>query len=211
MRYGGSRDKARKAYEDVMAQAFCEARRVLKHDGELVVVYAHKTTLAWTTLVDALRKAGFVVTEAWPLDTEKPGRLRAQDSAALASSISLVARKRYDVRSGNYEEIMPELEHIVDERVETLWAMGVSGADLVIACVGAGLRAFTQFARVEYANGEEMPAERFLAEVETVVLQTILARLSKEVAVRGGEYDLAAVDPRTLLHPVAVYLPLGTA
>ena len=59
--------------------------------------------------------------------------------------------------------------------------MGISGADLVIACVGAGLRAFTRFARVEYANGEEVPAERFLTEVETVVLETILSRLSKEV------------------------------
>ena len=48
------------------------------------------------------------------------------------------------------------MEAIVRERVETLWGMGISGADLVIACVGAGLRAFTRFARVEYANGEEV-------------------------------------------------------
>src|SRR5215472_12982083 len=74
-------------------------------------------------------------------------------------------------------EVRPELEQIVRERVRTLWDAGISGADLVIACVGAGLRAFTRFARVEYANGEEVPSERFLAEVETVVLETILGRL----------------------------------
>ena len=88
----------------------------------------------------------------------------------------------------------PELEEIVRERVETLWDMGISGADLVIASVGAGLRAFTRFARVEYANGEEVPAERFLTEVETVVLETILARLSKEVGGKGGRYSLANLD-----------------
>lgn len=197
MRYGGSKDKARRAYEDMMAQAFREAHRVLKHNGELVVVYAHKTTLGWATLVDALRKAGFIVTEAWPLDTEKPGRLRAQDSAALASSISLVARRRDDAKTGNYEEVRPELEQIVRERVGTLWEMGITGADLVIACVGAGLRAFTRFAQVDYANGEEVPAERFLTEVETVVLETILARLSKEVGGNSGKYSLAGLDPRT--------------
>ena len=68
---------------------------------------------------------------------------------------------------------------------------------LVIASVGAGLRAFTRFVRVEYSNGEEVPAERFLAEVETVVLETILKRLSKEVGVSGSKYSLTGLDPAT--------------
>jgi putative DNA methylase len=55
--------------------------------------------------------------------------------------------------------------------------MGIVGADLVIAAVGAGLRAFTRFERVEYANGEEVPAEKFLAEVEGVVLETLLEKI----------------------------------
>lgn len=193
-RLDGSKEKARRAYEEMMAQAFREAHRVLKADGELVVVYAHKTTLGWTTLVDALRGARFTVTEAWPLDTERKGRLIAMESAALATSIFLIARKRMGTEIGNYEQVRPELEEIVGERVETLWDMGISGADLVIASVGAGLRAFTRFARVEYANGEEVPAERFLFEVETVVLDSILARLSKEVGGKGGQYSLASLD-----------------
>ena len=91
--------------------------------------------------------------------------------------------------------VRPDLEEIVRERVETLWDMGISGADLVIASVGAGLRAFTRFARVEYANGEEVPAERFLTEVETVVLETILARLSKEVGGKSSSTRLEGLDP----------------
>jgi len=128
--------------------------------------------------VDALRKAGFTVTEAWPLDTEMKSRLRGMDSAALASSIFLVARKREGGLTGSYEdEVRPELERIVRERVDSLWKMGITGADLVIAAVGAGLRAFTRFVRVEYANGEEVPAEKFLAEVEGVVLETLLEKI----------------------------------
>lgn len=178
MRYGGDRGKAKVGYEEMMAQSFSEASRVLKPGGQLTIVYAHKTALGWSTLVDALRRAGFVVTEAWPLDTEKPGRLRAQESAALASSIFLIARKREGAETGSYEEdVRPELEKIVRERVDSLWKMGITGADLVIAAVGAGLRAFTRFARVEYANGEEVPAEKFLAEVEGVVLETLLEKI----------------------------------
>lgn len=196
VRHEGSRNKAKRYYETMMAKAFSESHRVLKSGGSMITVYAHKTTLGWATLVDALRKSGFIVTEAWPLDTEKPGRLVAQETSALASSIFLVARKRNGAGTGSYEEdVRPELEQIVRERVETLWDMGITGADLLIAAVGAGLRAFTRFVKVEYANGQEVPAERFLAEVETVVLETILKRLSKEVGGDGGEYSLEGLDP----------------
>jgi len=156
----------------------------------MTVVYAHKTTLGWATLVDALRRAGFTVTEAWPLDTEKPGRMLAQETSALASSIFLIARKRDGARTGSYEdEVRPELEQIVRERVETLWSMGITGADLIIAAVGAGLRAFTRFFRVEYANGEEVPAGKFLGEVESVVLETLLEKIFGVASSR-----VAAVD-----------------
>jgi putative DNA methylase len=197
-RHGGSHDKARRTYEEMMGKAFLEAYRALKPSGQLVIVYAHKATLGWATLVEALRGAGFTVNEAWPLDTEMKSRLRGMDSAALASSIFLVARKREGAATGNYEEVVrPDLEQIVRERVATLWDMGISGADLVIACVGAGLRAFTRFVRVEYGNGEEVPAERFLTEVETVVLENILTRLSKEVGANGGKHSLAGLDAAT--------------
>lgn len=195
-RHGNDKGEASAAYEGHMAESLKEARRILKAGGILAIVYAHKTTLGWATLVDALRAAGFIITEAWPLATEMKGGRKKVEKAMLASSIFLVARKRDGAETvGNYEEdVRPELEAIVRERVGTLWDMGISGADLVIACVGAGLRAFTRFARVEYANGEEVPAERFLAEVETVVLETILARLSKEVGGNGGKYSLAGLD-----------------
>jgi putative DNA methylase len=178
VRHGGSKEKARLAYEEMMAQSFREAHRVLKPGGQMTVVYAHKTTLGWSTLVDALRQAGFTVAEAWPLDTEMKSRLRGMDSAALASSIFLIASKREGRETGSYEdEVRPELEKIVRERVDSLWKMGITGADLVIAAVGAGLRAFTRFSRVEYANGEEVPADKFLAEVEGVVLETLLEKI----------------------------------
>jgi len=194
-RHGGDSEKARAEYEKMMSQAFSEAHRVLKPGAPLVCVYAHKTTAGWATLIDAMRRAGFVVTEAWPIDTENPSRQRSKESSALASSIFLVAKRREAIGKGNYDEtVRPELESTVRERVNSLWDLGITGADLVIACVGAGLRAFTAFSSVEYANGEEMPAQRFLTEVESVVLETILARLSKEVGGNGGRYGLAAID-----------------
>lgn len=199
VRYGRDKKKAEKAYEQMMADSFAEANRVLKPGGQMTIVYAHKTTLGWSTLIDALRQAGFIVSEAWPLDTEKPGRLRSQESAALASSIFLIARKRESAETGSYEDdVRPELERIIRERVEALWAMGITGADLKIAAVGAGMRAFTRFAKVEYANGEEVPAERFLAEVEGVVqdmLMQKIIRASRPGASNGQLPSVSSIDP----------------
>ena len=185
----------------MMHQAFCEANRVLKDDGIIVVVYAHKTTSGWTTLIDSLRRAGFMITEAFPLDTEKAGRLREQNSAALASSIFLVARKRIHANIGDYAmDVQPQLREIVQERVKTLMNEGVSGADLVIACVGAGLRAYTQYETVELPNGEELDASTFLDEVQKEVAETIL----KEV-LGCDQKGVSAVDKPTQYYILARY------
>jgi putative DNA methylase len=168
---------AKEFYESLLFTSLQKAQNLLKPHAPLIVVYAHKTTAGWASLIDALRHSGFIVTEAWPLDTELTGHRKA-DAAALASSIFLVARRRETNNTGSYEnQVLPDLFQIVHERVESLWSKGVTGADLVIACVGAGLRAFTRYARVEYANGEEVPAESYLTEVEGAVLEGLLEKI----------------------------------
>lgn len=190
-RHAKDRARAKGWFESAMAEAFAKAGERLRPGGSLVCVYAHKTTLGWATLVDAMRRAGFVVTEAWPLATERAGGMKV-DKAMLASSIFLIGRKRCDsALVGLYEDnVQPELQSIVRERVTTLWDMGIAGADLVIACVGAGLRAFTKHPKVEYANGEEVPAEKFLAEVEGVVLDAMMQRLLGQSGA-----TVSAIDP----------------
>jgi putative DNA methylase len=139
-RHNKSKEAAKKGYEVMMAQAFSEAHRVLKQGSPLVCVYAHKTTLGWSTLIEALRRAGFIIAEAWPLSTEMKSRSIAQGTAALASSIFLVARRRENEETGDYvSQVRPQLASIISERLDTLIGAGVTGADLVIATLGAGL------------------------------------------------------------------------
>lgn len=200
-RHGGDKAKAAKAYEDMMHQAFCEASRVLKANGVMVVVYAHKTTAGWASLIDSLRRAGFTITEAWPIDTERSGRLRGQNSAALASSIFLVARKRTNSEIGDYAmDVKPQLAEIVKERVKTLIEEGVTGADLIIACIGAGLKAYTQFDRVELPNGDELDAQTFLDEVQKTVLDAVLTDV-----LHCDKQGISAVDKPTQYYILGRY------
>ena len=193
--HGGDVDKAKAHYELLMRNSLAEARRVLKPGAPLVCVYAHRTTEGWATLIRALVNAGLTVTEAWPIQTEARGRTNANDAAALSDSIFFVARKREDAGTGQYEsEVEPLLHDIARERVKTLWnaGKGIGGADLLMAAVGAGLRAYTRFARVDYANGEPVSAESYLRDVEGVVLDVMLDEI---FGLRGAA--VAAVDSIT--------------
>jgi putative DNA methylase len=80
------------------------------------IVFAHKGTSAWETLLASIVDAGFVVTASWPIDTERASRMRANDSAALQTSVHLVVRPRENadgsVRTneiGDWRDVLREL------------------------------------------------------------------------------------------------------
>ncbi len=109
----------------------------------------------------------------------------------------LVARRRENKETGDYvSQVRPQLASIINERLDTLIGAGVTGADLIIATIGAGLRAYTQFARVEMPNGDELDAATFLTEVEREVAQHVLMRLlnSTEDGRQEAGARVAAVD-----------------
>jgi len=87
-------------FESTMSAAMAEGRRVLAPDGIGVVVFAHKSTGGWEAMLQAMIDAGWTFTGSWPIDTEMGSRLRAMNSAALASSIHLVCRPRESPAGG---------------------------------------------------------------------------------------------------------------
>lgn len=145
-------------YEDTMAQAFAEGRRVLKDDGIGSVVFAHKTTEGWEALLGGLISGGWTITGSWPIATERPGRLRSQDSAALATSVHLVCRPRpEDAPVGDWGQVLRELPRRVADWMQRLQAEGVRGADLVFACIGPALEIYSRYSKVVDAEEREIP------------------------------------------------------
>ena len=78
--------KDRAFFENAMTRCFADGNRVLRDDGVACVVFAHKTTEGWEALLGGLTQSGWTITASWPIATERPGRLRAQNSAALETS-----------------------------------------------------------------------------------------------------------------------------
>ncbi len=205
-----SRPKDRAFFEERMALAFAEGRRVLRDDGIGSVVFAHKTTEGWEALLSGMIKGGWTVSGSWPVTTEKPQRMRAQDSAALGSSVHLVCRPRpEDAPIGDWADVFRELPDRIGDWMERLSSEGVRGADLVFACIGPAMEIYSRYSRVEDAEGREIPLggnpeatepykRGFLAYVWEIVSRTALEQVlgTAEARARNGAAGALEEDAR---------------
>ena len=192
------RPKDRAFYEDAMSKAFREGRRVLSDDGIATVVFAHKTTEGWEALLTGIIAGGFVITSSWPISTERPGRLRSQNSAALATSVHLVCRPRIEDTVGDWTDVLRQLPRRVTEWMTRLQAEGVRGADLVFACIGPALEIFSRYSRVETPAGEIVGLAEYLQKVWEVVGRSALEQIlgSNESQADSGSTGVLEEDAR---------------
>jgi hypothetical protein len=193
------RPKDRAFFEQAMAEAFREGRRVLRDDGVASIVFAHKTTEGWEALLSGMIRGGWTITGSWPIATEMGTRLRARDSAALATSVHLVCRPRpQDADVGDWGTVLPELPRRVGDWMERLQSEGVRGADLVFACIGPALEVFSRYSKVETADGREVGLPEFLEKVWEVVGRTALEQIlgTAEAKARNGAAGAVEEDAR---------------
>jgi putative DNA methylase len=204
-RHNGDRVKSKAVYEDGIARVFQGCGNVLKPEGKMVVVFANKQPDAWETLVSALTRSGFVVNGSWPIQTEMGTRMRAKSSAALASSVWLVCKKRQaDARPGWDNLVLDEMRINIREKLREFWDAGIRGPDFVWAATGPALEAYSKHPVVKKANdpGQVMPVSEFLAHVRRMVVDFVVGRVLSGDKDDGAE--LSAAD--RLDEPTAYYL-----
>lgn len=195
-RYPGAyAHKTKEYFESQMTVAMTKSRDVLRPDGVGVVVFAHKSTVGWEAMLQSLIGAGWIVTGSWPIDTERGGRLNANETAALASSVHIVCRPREtetgDVVEvvGEWRDVLGELPKRIHEWMPRLAAEGVVGADAIFACLGPALEIFSRYSRVEKANGETATLREYLEHVWGAVSTEALSLIFKDANAAGLEPD----------------------
>jgi len=164
----GGKKNAKEFFEEKLKESFQEIHRVLKLNGITVIVYAHKSTEGWETLINSLLDSNLIMSGAWPLNTEMKGRMRAQKSAALASSIYIVARKIKRLPTGFYNEIKEELKKYMNTKLQRLWEEGIGGADFFIAAIGSAIEVFGKYEKVMDYEGNIVRADRLLLDVQKI-------------------------------------------
>jgi adenine-specific DNA methylase len=186
----GGVEEARRRFEEMLTQSFREIHRVLKPDGIAVIVFAHKSTAAWETIIASLLSAGLYMTASWPIQTEMEARLNAQETASLASSIYMVCRKRTTEEIGDFGEVQEEIRRKLAEKLPEFWRMGIHGADFFMGAIGPAVEAFGKYAKVVKLSGEAVSVQELL---------DFARRVTAEFAVRQilENGHLGAVDPET--------------
>ncbi|HOK84100.1 MAG TPA: DUF1156 domain-containing protein [Pseudothermotoga sp.] len=164
-----SKDDAKKFFEEMLKQAFKEISRVLKPDGIATIVYSHKSTSGWETLINSLLDSGLVPTASWPIHTEMKARLLARGNAALASSIYFVCRKIERKETGWLNEVKEEIKSHVTKKLEILWEEGVSGADYFIVAIGSAFEIFGKYKKIMDYEGNEVSTGKLLNYVREIV------------------------------------------
>ena len=189
-RFGGDKALSKQTYEDGMARAFRACHEALNPNGRLVVVFANKSPDAWETLAAALIRAGFVVDGSWPIQTEMQNRQRSLASAALASSVWLVCRKRPPGRPGWDSSVLSEMRENITRKLRDFWDAGIRGPDFVWAATGPALEAFSRHPAVRKADdpGAFLTVSEFLREVRRMVVDFVVGR----VLTADGEADAAS-------------------
>ena len=191
--------KNRGFYEEAMALAFSEGRRVLSEDGIGSIIFAHKTTEGWEALLSGMIRGGWTITGSWPISTEMGSRLNARDTASLATSIHLVCRPRPEnAPVGEWADALRELPVRVGDWMQRLEAEGVRGADLVFACIGPALEIYSRYRRVETPDGHEVILPEYLERVWEVVGREALKQVlgTAEAQARNGAAGALEEDAR---------------
>ena len=164
----GGREKAKNFFRDNLEKSLKEIYRVLKQNGITTIVYAHKSTSGWEALINSLLDSGLVITGSWPIDTEMRGKINAQGTASLMSSIYIVARKMERQPTGFYNSVREEIKKHLNTKLERLWQEGVGGADFFIAAIGSAIEVFGKYEKVMDYEGNIVRADRLLDDVREI-------------------------------------------
>lgn len=161
--------KTKEDFENNLKKSFQQIQRVLKPKGITIIVYAHKSTEGWETLTNSLLDSKLVISSAWPISTEQSQRLRANDSAALASSIYIVCRKIDRQPTAFYNDVKEETKNYLSKKLDRLWNEGISGADFFIAAIGSSIEVFGKYKSVIDFEGNVIRANKLLEDVRIIV------------------------------------------
>ena len=161
--------KTKEIFEQTLSKSFMEIYRVLKKNGVAVIVYAHKSTEGWETLINSILESGLVITGALPISTEMKSRMVAKESAALNSSIYMIATKSEKIDLGFYRDIKKDLEVHVAVKLQRLWGQGISGSDFFISAIGASIEIFARYKKIVDDADRPITAMNLLSDIRKIV------------------------------------------
>ncbi|WFE47589.1 hypothetical protein [Verrucosispora sp. WMMD1129] len=166
----------REFYERSLSRAFHEARRVLRSDGHLVVVFGHSDPDAWLRLLGALHDAGFVVTSAWPSRTETSNTGVASIKVTVTIGCRVATSQRPVATAAQVDR---EVATAVKAAVKQWDADGLALTDQLMAAYGPAMEVYGRYSSVLLPNGEQASLDRYLTLARSSVRDATALKLDQ--------------------------------
>jgi putative DNA methylase len=188
----GSKEKAETFFLNGMTQAMRLLGEQAHPAFPVTIYYAFKqsetksdvgkASTGWETFLEAVIRAGFVLSGTWPLRTERGTRSVGLGTNALASSIILVCRPRAaNAPTATRREFLNALKAELPEALIHLQRGNIAPVDLAQAAIGPGMAVYTRYARVLDAEGRPLAVREAL----TLINQTLDEVLTEQ----EGDFD----------------------
>ena len=170
----GSKQNAEAFFMEGMSQATTRIAEQVHPGFPTTIYYAFKqsesgedgiSSTGWDTFLEAVIRAGFVLSGTWPIRTERIANLKKEFNA-LASSIVLVCRRRpNDAPIASRKEFLQALKVEFPEALAAMTSgktTPIAPVDLAQAAIGPGMAVFSRYRAVLEADGTPMPVRTAL-------------------------------------------------
>ncbi|MGD1225785.1 DUF1156 domain-containing protein [Streptomyces krungchingensis] len=166
--------RTREFYETSLSRAFSEAKRVLKSDGHLVVVFGHSDPEAWLRLLSALHAAGFVVTSSWPSRSESSNTGVASIKVTVTIGCQVAAPARPVATAAQVDREVTEAVKVACRE----WDRdGLALTDQLMAAYGPAMGIYGRYSKVLKPDGNRAELDRYLTLARTAVRDATALKL----------------------------------
>ena len=147
-------------YNSKLAEAFADARKRVRGDGVVTIVFGHGDPGVWHRLLTAITSADLVLTGSWPARTEKGGSV---GSANIVTTLTLACRPAPHKRDeGRVNDVDAEVRRQIAERLPLWDAAGLALSDQLMASAGPAMEVVGRYSVIRDKRGEPVDLGRYL-------------------------------------------------
>lgn len=160
--------RTRPYYDENIGRAFAEAKRVVKQDGVVTIVFGHGEPEVWHRLLGAITRARLVLTGSWPARTESGGQ---QGKANIVTTLTMACRPAPANRAdGRANLVESEVRREVQARISMWDAAGLAPTDQLMASAGPAMEAVGKYQQVLDHLGEPVDPGHYLVVARKAVI-----------------------------------------
>lgn len=185
---GPDEHRTKEHYDSRIQAAFAEARRVVRTDGVVTIVFGHGEVEVWQRLLSAISGGGLVLTGSWPANTEAGSN--SGGKANIRTTLTMACRSALtDRQPGRKGSVESAIKAEIKARYPEWERWGLAPTDMLMAAAGPAMEIVGRYSEVLDAKGEAVEISTFLPLARAAVQEAM--------AVEIDHHPLETFDSRT--------------